>query len=122
MDGWGSNPKTPFAFDQEATDLNRAYLKLKSMMMPYNYSIAKESVDGLPMVRAMALEFPNEGTAYTKILNTNICGDQIYSLPQFIMAIKMRQEIQSVMESTYQMKNKSGLTYLQAKNIKVAVS
>lgn len=36
------------------------------MMMPYNYSIAKESVDGLPMVRAMALEFPNEGTAYTK--------------------------------------------------------
>ncbi|NSN51735.1 glycosyl hydrolase, partial [Enterococcus faecalis] len=52
MDGWGSNPKTPFAFDQEATDLNRAYLKLKSMMMPYNYSIAKESVDGLPMVRA----------------------------------------------------------------------
>ena len=66
MDGWGSNPKTPFAFDQEATDLNRAYLKLKSMMMPYNYSIAKESVDGLPMVRAMALEFPNEGTAYTK--------------------------------------------------------
>ncbi|WP_430599025.1 TIM-barrel domain-containing protein [Enterococcus sp. DIV1217] len=66
MDGWGSNPKTPFAFDQEATDLNRAYLKLKSMMMPYNYSIAKESVDGLPMVRAMVLEFPNEGTAYTK--------------------------------------------------------
>ena len=61
----GLQSKTPFAFDQ-ATDLNRAYLKLKSMMMPYNYSIAKESVDGLPMVRAMALEFPNEGTAYTK--------------------------------------------------------
>ncbi|MGC3584463.1 hypothetical protein ACPTHO_13865, partial [Enterococcus faecalis] len=52
MDGWGSNPKTPLAFDQEATDLNRAYLKLKSMMMPNNYSIAKESVDGLPKVRA----------------------------------------------------------------------
>ena len=64
--GLGLQSKTPFAFDQEATDLNRAYLKLKSMMMPYNYSIAKESVDGLPMVRAMALEFPNEGTAYTK--------------------------------------------------------
>ena len=36
----GLQSKTPFAFDQEATDLNRAYLKLKSMMMPYNYSIA----------------------------------------------------------------------------------
>ncbi|EOL43605.1 TIM-barrel domain-containing protein [Enterococcus caccae] len=66
MDGWGSNPKTPFALDQETTDLNRAYLKLKSMMMPYNYSIAHEAVDGLPMVRAMSLEFPNESAAYTK--------------------------------------------------------
>ena len=81
MDGWGSNPKTPFAFDQEATDLNRAYLKLKSMMMPYNYSIAKESVDGLPMVQAMALEFLMKEQHIQKILNTNICGDQIYSLP-----------------------------------------
>jgi len=66
MDGWGRNEKNPFAFDKEATAINRAYLKFKSMMMPYNYSIARESVTGLPMVRAMALEYPADSYAYTK--------------------------------------------------------
>lgn len=65
MDGWGSNPKTPFAFDQETTDINRAYLKLKSMLMPYNYSLGYEAISGLPMVRGMALEFPQEASGYT---------------------------------------------------------
>ena len=122
MDGWGSNPKTPFAFDQEATDLNRAYLKLKSMMMPYNYSIAKESVDGLPMVRAMALEFPNEGTAYTKdsqyqyMWGPNLLVAPIYNGNQDEAGNSIRDGIYLPDE------NKSGLTYLQAKNIKVAVS
>ena len=31
--------------------------------MPYAYSIAKEAVDGMPMIRAMFLEYPN---AYTQ--------------------------------------------------------
>lgn len=66
MDGWGSIQKTPFAFDKEATDINRAYLKLKSMLLPYNYTISHESIHGLPMIRAMFLEFPKEVKAYTK--------------------------------------------------------
>ncbi|CAK1589684.1 unnamed protein product [Parnassius mnemosyne] len=66
MDGWGNIPKTPFSFDDEATSINRAYLKLKSMLMPYNYTISHESITGLPMLRAMFLEFPNEIIAYTK--------------------------------------------------------
>ncbi|XP_045762304.1 oligosaccharide 4-alpha-D-glucosyltransferase-like [Maniola jurtina] len=66
MDGWGNTQKTPFSFDQEATTINRAYLKLKAMLMPYNYSIGYESISGLPMVRAMFLEFPEEIPAYTK--------------------------------------------------------
>ncbi|XP_063393895.1 alpha-glucosidase 2-like isoform X1 [Cydia fagiglandana] len=65
MDGWGSVPKTPFTFDNEATYLNRAYLKLKSVLMPYTYSINYESIRGSPMVRAMFLEFPEETPAYT---------------------------------------------------------
>ncbi|XP_028158733.1 uncharacterized protein LOC114351652 [Ostrinia furnacalis] len=65
MDGWGDKQKTPFAFDAEATTINRAYLKLKSMLMPYNYTVAHESIEGLPMIRAMLLEFPNEFPAYT---------------------------------------------------------
>lgn len=52
MDGWGSNPKYPQALGEPATSINRWYLKLKSMLMPYTYTIAHEAVDGLPMVRA----------------------------------------------------------------------
>lgn len=66
MDGWGDIQKTPFSFDVEATNINRAYLKLKTMFMPYNYSVAHESIRGLPMLRAMFLEYPEENPAYTK--------------------------------------------------------
>lgn len=66
MDGWGNMPKTPFSYDKEAIDINRAYLKLKSILMPYNYSIGYESIHGLPMIRAMFLEFPKETEAYIK--------------------------------------------------------
>lgn len=66
MDGWGDIPKYPFSFDSEATNINRAYLKLKSMLMPYNYTIGYEAIQGLPMVRAMLLEFPKETIAYTR--------------------------------------------------------
>lgn len=63
MDGWGANEKYPHALGEPTTSINRWYLKLKSELMPYAYSIARESVDGLPMMRAMFLEYPN---AYTK--------------------------------------------------------
>ncbi|XP_068624043.1 alpha-glucosidase 2-like [Battus philenor] len=66
MDGWGYIQKTPFSFDDEATSINRAYLKLKSMFLPYNYTISHDSIEGLPMIRAMFLEFPKETVAYTK--------------------------------------------------------
>ncbi|WP_291528535.1 TIM-barrel domain-containing protein [Bacteroides sp. UBA939] len=63
MDGWGSNEKYPHALGEPATSINRWYLKLKSEIMPYAYSIARESVDGLPMIRAMLLEYPNPYTS-----------------------------------------------------------
>jgi len=56
MDGWGSNEKYPHALGEPATSINRFYLKLKSQLLPYSYSIAKEAVTGLPMIRAMFLE------------------------------------------------------------------
>ncbi|MDR1707639.1 MAG: DUF5110 domain-containing protein [Prevotella sp.] len=62
MDGWGANEKYPHALGEPATSINRWYLKLKSEIMPYAYSIAKESVDGMPMIRAMFLEYPNTYT------------------------------------------------------------
>ena len=63
MDGWGSNEKYPHALGEPATSINRSYMKLKSELLPYTYSIAREAVDGKPMVRAMFLE--DEDNAYT---------------------------------------------------------
>ena len=62
MDGWGANPKYPQALGEPATSINRTYLKMKSELMPYTYSIAREAVDGKPMVRAMFLDYPNDYT------------------------------------------------------------
>ena len=56
MDGWGSNEKYPHALGEPATSINRTYMKMKSELMPYTYSIAREAVDGKPMMRAMFLE------------------------------------------------------------------
>lgn len=72
MDGWGSKPKMPFAFDtpgnpSPTTDVNRLSLKTKSTLVPYAYSVGHAAAqDGKPIVRAMFLEFPNEKINYTK--------------------------------------------------------
>ena len=63
MDGWGANEKYPHALGEPATSINRTYLKMKSELMPYTYSIAREAVDGKPMIRAMFLE--DEANAFT---------------------------------------------------------
>ena len=65
MDGWGANEKYPHALGEPATSINRWYLKLKAEMMPYTYSIAKESINGMPMIRAMMLEWPSQFTLGT---------------------------------------------------------
>ena len=62
MDGWGANEKYPQALGEPATSINRWYLKLKSELMPYTYSIAHEAVDGKPMLRALFLDYPNHYT------------------------------------------------------------
>lgn len=62
MDGWGLNPKYPFALGEPATSINRMYLKWKSELLPYTYSIARDAVNGLPMIRAMFLEQANPYT------------------------------------------------------------
>ena len=62
MDGWGANPKYPHILGEPAASINRWYLKMKSEFMPYTYSIAKEAVDGKPMIRAMFLDDPNPYT------------------------------------------------------------
>ena len=62
MDGWGANEKYPQALGEPATSINRAYLKLKSVLLPYTYTFAHQAIDGKPLIRAMFLASP---CAYT---------------------------------------------------------
>jgi alpha-glucosidase (family GH31 glycosyl hydrolase) len=83
MDGWGSNEKYPQALGEPITSINRNYLKFKSELTPYTYSIAREALTGLPMIRAMFLEYPNaytQGTAtqYQFLYGSNFLVAPIY--------------------------------------------
>lgn len=71
MDGWASSgddythEKNPWNYGEPYASINRMYLKLKSEMLPYNYTIAEESTtDSMPMVRGMMLEYPEDPYTY----------------------------------------------------------
>ena len=81
MDGWGANPKYPHILGEPATSINRWYLKMKSEFMPYAYSIAKEAVDGKPMIRAMFLDDPNPYTLGTATRYQYLYGPSILVAP-----------------------------------------
>ncbi len=80
MDGWGSNPKYPQALGEPATSINRNYLKLKSELLPYAYTYAREAVEGLPLIRAIFLVDPNPYT-----LGTATRYEYLYG-PDFLVA------------------------------------
>ena len=60
-----STPREPWVYSEEA---QRAFLKINKLryrMLPYLYSTAYETVrEGLPMMRAMLLEFPEDPTVW----------------------------------------------------------
>lgn len=81
MDGWGANPKYPQVLGEPATSINRWYLKLKSELMPYTYSIARQAVDGKPMIRAMFLDYPSDYTMGTKTQYQYLFGPSMLIAP-----------------------------------------
>ena len=58
----GSNSyRVPWAFDDEAVDVTRAFTRLKLSLMPYLGRLAEEaSGEGIPVMRPMVLEFPQD--------------------------------------------------------------
>lgn len=81
MDGWGANPKYPHILGEPAASINRWYLKMKSEFMPYTYSMAKEAVDGKPMIRAMFLDYPNTYTLGTATRYQFLYGPSVLVAP-----------------------------------------
>ncbi|MGW0803785.1 alpha-xylosidase [Nonomuraea sp. NPDC002799] len=53
--------RVPWLFDEESVDVLRAFTRLKARLMPYLYGAAVQAAtDGLPVMRAMQLEFPGD--------------------------------------------------------------
>ncbi|WP_255954867.1 alpha-xylosidase [Streptomyces odontomachi] len=58
-----SSYRVPWLFDDEAVDVLRVFTKLKLSLMPYLHRAACTAhTDGVPMMRAMVLEFPDDPT------------------------------------------------------------
>ncbi|MCQ4087110.1 alpha-xylosidase [Saccharibacillus sp. JS10] len=75
--------RVPWLFDEEAVDVLRKFTKLKNSLMPYLFDQAKESsARGIPMMRPMFLEFPEDPTCATLDLQY-MFGDSILVAPIF---------------------------------------
>lgn len=56
-----SSYRVPWNYNEEACDVLRFFTKLKCSLMPYLYGAAVEAHDeGVPMMRAMVLEYPDD--------------------------------------------------------------
>lgn len=59
-----SSYRVPWAFDEEAVDVTRRFTHLKMQLMPYLYQQGIDaSRTGLPLMRPMQLEFPDDPAA-----------------------------------------------------------
>ena len=77
----GIAPKEPWLYGQEFMDKFRVIDEMKYKLMPYVYAQAKDSSDhGLPMVRALFVEFPNDPGSW-QIDDEYFYGSQILVAP-----------------------------------------
>jgi len=76
-----SSYRVPWLFDEEAVDVLRAFTRLKCRLMPYLYTGALEaSAKGVPLMRAMLLEFLHDPTCET-LDRQYMLGDSLLVAP-----------------------------------------
>lgn len=75
--------KVPWLYDEEAVDVTRSFTKLKNRLMPYLFAKAVEaSREGVPMLRPMLLEYPDDETCHT-LDRQYMLGDRLLVAPVF---------------------------------------
>ncbi len=75
--------RVPWLFDEEAVDVLRFFTKLKCRLMPYLFGAASQARDmGVPIMRAMMLEFPND-PACDYLDRQYMLGDSLLVAPIF---------------------------------------
>lgn len=79
----GTSYRVPWLFDEESCDVLRFFTKLKCRLMPYLYEKAVESHEtGIPMLRAMVLEYPKDRACRYLDLQYML-GDSLMVVPVF---------------------------------------
>ena len=75
--------RVPWLFDEEACDVLRFFVNLKCRLMPYLYAKAMEAHEkGIPMLRAMFLEFPDDPNCLP-LDRQYMLGDSLLVAPVF---------------------------------------
>jgi len=75
--------RVPWLFDEEAVDVLRHFAQLKNRLMPYLYRAAVEAHQtGIPVMRAMLLEFPDDPAAAT-LDRQYLLGESLLVAPVF---------------------------------------
>jgi len=78
-----SSYRVPWNYDEEACDVLRFFTKLKCSLMPYIFSKAVEAHEaGIPVMRAMVLEFPDNPASDT-LERQYMLGDALLVAPVF---------------------------------------
>ncbi len=76
-----SSYRVPWEFDEEAVDLTRKFARLKARLMPYLFQASRQAADeGVPVMRAMVLEFPDD-PACTTLERQYMLGDDLLVAP-----------------------------------------
>ena len=77
----GHDGREPWLYSTNAQGILRKYLKLRYKLFPYIYTSAWQGTsEGIPMMRAMALEYQDNSTAWTK-QNQYFWGDWFLVAP-----------------------------------------
>jgi alpha-D-xyloside xylohydrolase len=75
--------RVPWLIDDESVDVTRVFTKLKHRLMPYLFQVAVEAQDrGIPVMRAMLLEFPDDPTS-PFLDRQYVLGDSLLVAPVF---------------------------------------
>jgi alpha-D-xyloside xylohydrolase len=75
--------RVPWLFDEEAVDVLRSFVRMKCGLMPYIFAVACEAVaSGIPVMRAMILEFPEDPTS-AFLDRQYMLGDSLLVAPVF---------------------------------------
>ncbi|TDB87742.1 alpha-xylosidase [Actinomadura sp. 7K534] len=75
--------RVPWLFDEESVDVLRDFTRLKMRLMPYLSAAARQAYEeGLPMMRAMVVEFPDD-PACTHLERQYMLGGDLLVAPVF---------------------------------------